>query len=42
MVDVSKSVLFMAILLNVNVTLDTDCRQIRKHVKLVRYCDFLF
>jgi hypothetical protein len=42
MVDVNKSVLFMAILLNVNVTLDTDYRQIRNHAKLVRYCDFLF
>jgi hypothetical protein len=30
MVDVNKSALFMAILLNVNVTLDTDYRQIRK------------
>jgi hypothetical protein len=42
MVDVNKSVLFMAILLNVNVTLDTDYRQMRIHAKLVRYCDFLF
>jgi hypothetical protein len=41
MVDVNKSVLFMAMLLNVNVTLDTDYRQMGNHVKLVRYCDFL-
>ena len=42
MVDVNKSALFMAMLLNVNVTLDTDYRQMRNHAKLVRYCDFLF